>query len=90
MTWQLIDNTPNKHSHSRSVYGIEGCDWPRLSIALYIYTDKPMLVFSEPAISIESAIKYGEGAIWERCGIPIELLGDLQEMIRKVADEYSN
>ena len=81
MNWSIINpidgNTGGHHAISKRIYGQNGKQYPRLSIAIYKdpYYDGFIISCNE---------KTNKEDYWNSRGIPVSLFGDLKEIMDEV------
>ena len=78
--WQRIaapiKNTGAPEATFVRCYGPDGAKWPRLTISLYVRGGN---------VAISTSWKERPGAWWDPCELPLELVGELREMLESVA-----
>jgi len=68
---------------ARRIYGRDGKLWPR--IAVTIRRDRLNAPMGDESYEICCSVKEKPSAWWEKSGIPIEVIGDVGEMISEAA-----
>ena len=91
MSWQRIDKTHRLRNTGgeegiRRVYGRNGKLWPRIVIVIHHNQ-----AYSPNTFTVTCSRKQKSGAWWcSYDGIPLELLSELQEMLKKLQEELEN